>query len=193
MRIISGQHRGRRLLSPADRGTRPITDRVKTSLFDRLEAAGRLDGASVLDLFAGTGSMGIESLSRGAGHVTFVERDREVVGRLNRNLEAIGQTAESRVLARDALAAGLIGTIADRRYGLIFCDPPYRLTQRQRDRSRVAAQIRRLAEVAEPGALLLLRTDDHTPGPETPGWDGPYTRVTGSMALHEYHRLEPSR
>ncbi|MHC4996742.1 MAG: RsmD family RNA methyltransferase, partial [Planctomycetota bacterium] len=83
MRIIAGDHRGRRLLGPEGKNTtRPITDRVKVSLFDRLAAAGRIEGAVVLDLFSGTGSMGLECLSRGARHVTFVDRDRVALDRL---------------------------------------------------------------------------------------------------------------
>src|SRR5438094_5779339 len=87
MRIIAGEFRGRRLLAPESDTTRPITDRVKQSLFDIL--APRMEGATVLDLFAGTGSMGLESLSRGAAAAWFFEADRPALARLRRNIEML--------------------------------------------------------------------------------------------------------
>ena len=99
MRIIAGTHRGRRILPPATDSTRPITDRVKQSLFDLL--APRIEGAQVLDLFAGTGSMGLESLSRGAAHATFFESDRSAVKLLRQNIDALKLAPLSTVIATD--------------------------------------------------------------------------------------------
>jgi 16S rRNA (guanine966-N2)-methyltransferase len=88
MRIIAGEFRGRKLLAPESDTTRPITDRAKQSLFDILSP--RIDGARVLDLFAGTGSMGLECLSRGASHATFFEADRSAVTRLRKKYRSPG-------------------------------------------------------------------------------------------------------
>src|SRR5215213_11146140 len=97
MRIIAGEFRGRRLLPPEGADvTRPITDRVKQSLFDIL--APDIEGARVLDLFAGTGSMGLESLSRGAAHATFFEADRSAAKRLRRNIDTLKVGAASEVV-----------------------------------------------------------------------------------------------
>ena len=91
MRIIAGTHRGRTLLAPADaETTRPITDRVKENLFNRLHSLGVLGYGRVLDVFCGTGSMGLEALSRGADHCTFVDRDRDAIDRLQQNLDTLG-------------------------------------------------------------------------------------------------------
>jgi len=187
MRIIAGKHRRRRLLGPADaKTTRPITDRVKTSLFDRLAAAGRLEEAIVLDLFSGTGSMGLECLSRGASHVIFVERDRDAHRRLQDNLEALGESSGATVLSRDALGAALVEALGGRRPSLLFVDPPYAMVREQPE--RVFGQIARLAPVATDDALLVLRTDAITPVEKVQGWGEPATYGYGSMALHLYER-----
>jgi 16S rRNA (guanine(966)-N(2))-methyltransferase RsmD len=189
MRIIAGVHRGRRLLGPEDdRTTRPIPDRVKQSLFDRLAAAGRLDGAVVLDLFAGTGSMGIECLSRGAESVTFVERDRSAAQLLKQNLEMIGAAGQARVMPVDALGSGLVPALSGRSYTLLFVDPPYRLMERETDASRVRDQITRLAEVAAAGATLMLRVEKHTDLPAIAGWTADEPVTIGSMTLHFMRR-----
>src|SRR5215218_1934949 len=99
MRIIAGEFRGRRLLPPETEATRPITDRVKQSLFDIL--APLLPDARVYDCFAGTGSMGLESLSRGASHATFFETDRSAAGRLRRNIETLKVQDQSTVVTQD--------------------------------------------------------------------------------------------
>src|SRR3954447_5924968 len=99
MRIIAGEFRGRRLLAPEGDVTRPITDRVKQSLFDILMPV--LPDARVYDCFAGTGSMGLESLSRGAAHVTFFEADRSASGRLRRNIETLAVQDRSQVVTQD--------------------------------------------------------------------------------------------
>src|SRR3712207_4099367 len=99
MRIIAGEFRGRKLLPPEGDVTRPITDRVKQSLFDIVTPL--LPGARVYDCFAGTGSMGLESLSRGAAHAAFFEQDRSAVGRLRRNIQTLGVADRAMVIAQD--------------------------------------------------------------------------------------------
>lgn len=122
MRIIAGRFGGRRLSAPPGRATRPTSDRVREALFSIL---GPLDGARVLDLYAGTGALGIEALSRGAASAVFVERDARVVAGLRGNLEALG--AEADVRRADALAALRDARKRGETYDLVLCDPPYRL------------------------------------------------------------------
>src|SRR3954471_19171067 len=99
MRIIAGEFRGRKLLAPESDTTRPITDRAKQSLFDVL--APQIPDAVVFDCFAGTGSMGLECLSRGASRVLFFERDRSAVTRLRSNIQALGVIERSTIVAGD--------------------------------------------------------------------------------------------
>ena len=121
MRVIAGRYGGRRLAAPPGRGTRPTADRVRESLFSIL---GPLDGASVLDLFAGSGALGIEALSRGADSVVFVERDAKVVQVLKANLATLGATAAVRRM--DVFAALRDARERGETYSLVLCDPPYR-------------------------------------------------------------------
>jgi 16S rRNA (guanine966-N2)-methyltransferase len=123
MRVIAGSHGGRRLKAPPGRGTRPTSDRVREALFSML---GELDGLKVLDLFAGTGALGIESLSRGAERVVFVERDGAAGRALQENLEALALGPERAEPRRgDALAAVRSASRSGEFYDLIFIDPPY--------------------------------------------------------------------
>ncbi len=121
MRVIAGTARGRKIVAPDGRNTRPITDRAKESIFNMIESRGGVAGAVVADLFAGSGSFGIESLSRGAAHVTFVERDSRALKALNSNLESLGFLDRATVRRADAnvVASGL-GSL-----DVVFCDPPY--------------------------------------------------------------------
>jgi 16S rRNA (guanine966-N2)-methyltransferase len=124
MRVIAGSHGGRRLKAPAGWRTRPTSDRVREALFAML---GPLEGELVLDLFAGTGALGIEALSRGAGRAVFVERDSAAAAALVGNLAALGIAAQTGELRRgDALAALRSAREQGEAYDLIFIDPPYR-------------------------------------------------------------------
>ncbi len=131
MRVIAGAFRGRQLLGPEGSQTRPITDRAKQSLFDIL--APMIEDARVYDCFAGTGSMGIECLSRGATHATFFETDRSAVTRLKRNVETLGVAGRCAVVARDLFRWFEAAPEADPRVGLVFLDPPYRFLREQPD------------------------------------------------------------
>jgi 16S rRNA (guanine966-N2)-methyltransferase len=125
MRIIGGQARGRRLLAPTGRGTRPTADRVREAMFSMVAARRDLGGARVLDLFAGSGALGLEALSRGAIHCTFVEADRRCCRLLAQNaaqLELAGQTAVLPLRVEVALGQLGAGT-AD--FDLVLADPPY--------------------------------------------------------------------
>jgi 16S rRNA (guanine966-N2)-methyltransferase len=119
MRVVGGSARGRRLQAPAGRTVRPTSDRAREAIFNSLTSLGVLEDAVVLDLFAGSGAMGIEALSRGAASVTFVERDRAAVATIRANLDALG--FEGVVVAGDALAQTARVAPAD----VAFVDPPY--------------------------------------------------------------------
>lgn len=124
MRVIGGAERGRRLRAPRGLRTRPTADRVREALFDILGPAIR--GMRVLDLFAGTGAVGIEALSRGAARAVFVERDREALRVLRANLAALGlDRARARVVAGDALASLPALGRSEAPFDLVFADPPY--------------------------------------------------------------------
>lgn len=123
MRVIGGEAKGRRLKVPRGRATRPTADLVRESLFNIL--APRVAGARVLDLFAGSGGVGIEALSRGASEAVFVESDPRALAALKENLDALGLVDRARVIGRNAVRA-LEGLRASgERFDLIFADPPY--------------------------------------------------------------------
>lgn len=124
MRVIGGAHRRRRLAAPRGLRTRPTADRVRAALFDILGPAVR--GMRVLDLFAGTGAVGIEALSRDAARAVFVERDREALRTLRANLAALRVPHErARVVAGDALAVLPVLARSEAPFDLVFLDPPY--------------------------------------------------------------------
>src|SRR5436305_5485400 len=125
MRVVAGRHGGRGLVAPKGDATRPTADRVREALFSAL---GDVSDMTVLDLFAGSGALGIEALSRGAAQATFVERARPALTALRANLEALDITAQ--IHAGDARALVRNATQAGRTYDLVFVDPPYRESER---------------------------------------------------------------
>ena len=144
MRIIAGANRGARIFAPKGEATRPTSDRVREAAFNLI---GPVEAATVLDLFAGSGAMGLEALSRGAAAATFVENDRDACRTIDRNLEKLGLTGAA-VLQRDVFQA----LAADRRtYDLILCDPPYGFDQD----TRIAPY---LARALAPDGLVVYET-----------------------------------
>jgi 16S rRNA (guanine966-N2)-methyltransferase len=150
MRIIAGSRKGARIFAPRGRETRPTGDRAREAAFTLI---GPVDGARVLDLFAGSGAMGLEALSRGAESVTFVERDRDAAEAIVRNLDKLrleGATVlrddAGRVLAADA-AGG-------RRYDLVLVDPPYRMLA-----GVLPMLSANLPHVVEPNGLVVVESD----------------------------------
>ena len=123
MRIIAGRWRGRRLRAPAGRRVRPTAERVREALFSAI--ADRVEGARVLDLFAGSGALGLEALSRGAVEAVFVERALTARTALARNVDSLGAGGACRVLARHALAALRELGAAGERFDVVLLDPPY--------------------------------------------------------------------
>ena len=151
MRIIAGSRKGARIFAPKGLDTRPTADRVREAAFNLLGPGGAED-AKVLDLFAGSGAMGLEAMSRGAAHVTFVESDREACRTINRNLDKLGFD-DATVLRQDALTALRADARQGTRYDLVLLDPPYR-----RFSSLQKAMIKHLPEIVAPGGMLLVET-----------------------------------
>jgi 16S rRNA (guanine966-N2)-methyltransferase len=140
--VIAGEAKGRRLVVPEGGGTRAATDRIRETLFGILAPV--LADTEVLDLFAGSGALGIEALSRGASHATFVEKAPRAIAALRRNLETTGFTDRATVVRADVLAY-LAGPV---RADIVFCDPPF---------ADLAAHGAALAKLAAPGRLVVAR------------------------------------
>jgi 16S rRNA (guanine966-N2)-methyltransferase len=121
MRIIAGSRKGARILAPKGLDTRPTGDRVREAVFNLI---GPVDGAEVLDLYAGSGAMGLEALSRGAAQVTFVESDRTAAETILRNLDKL-RLDDAIVLREDAARKLAADAAGNRRYDLVLVDPPY--------------------------------------------------------------------
>ncbi len=120
MRVVAGELRGRRLVAPPATTTRPTTDKVREAVFNVLGSLDVVIGARVIDLYAGSGALGIEALSRGADHCTFVERDRAAVRAIDENIATLGLRDRARVVVGDGIA-----TAAAVEADLAFADPPY--------------------------------------------------------------------
>jgi 16S rRNA (guanine966-N2)-methyltransferase len=154
MRVIAGRHGGRRLQAPPGDATRPTADRVREALFSVLGA--RVEGARVLDLFAGSGALGIEALSRGADSVTFVESAPAALRVLRANLTALDEDAE--VVRADALRWLHGASRRPRQYDLVLLDPPYR-----RAATLGPALGAALPAVLADGALVVAESDRRAP------------------------------
>jgi 16S rRNA (guanine966-N2)-methyltransferase len=156
MRIIAGEFRNRRLLPPEGSLTRPITDRVKQSVFDIVSP--RLPDAVVYDLFAGTGSLGLESLSRGAAAATFFESDRSALARLQKNVSALNVDNRAKIIRRDLFDWFTAAPGPVRQADVIFLDPPYRFViERADELAALCTQI--AAKHLSPEGLVVFRHD----------------------------------
>jgi 16S rRNA (guanine(966)-N(2))-methyltransferase RsmD len=124
MRVIGGRSRGRRLAAKLPRSVRPTSDRVRESIFDILGSYGGVEGLSVVDLFCGSGALGVEALSRGAASATFVDMDPNALEAVRQNLHAVGLAEEPVSLVRAVLPGWLQGPGAPA-FDLALCDPPY--------------------------------------------------------------------
>ncbi len=147
--MIGGRLRGRRLVAPPGRETRPTSDRVREALFSILES---VEGERVLDLFAGSGALAIEALSRGAAEATLVDSSATAVAAIRRNLSSLGLAAEVR--RAPALAYLERARGAERQYDLVFLDPPYRQASVLGREFSTA-----LAPLLSPGARVILESD----------------------------------
>jgi 16S rRNA (guanine966-N2)-methyltransferase len=185
MRIIAGEFRGRKLLPPESDATRPVTDRVKQSLFDILTPV--LPEAVVYDCFAGTGSMGLESLSRGARHVTFFEFDRSAASRLRKNVALLEVGERSRIVDRDLFRWFADDRNATKdRVDVVFLDPPYRFLKERADDLRALVSNIALHHLA-PGGTIVFR-HDAADDLELPGLVRADVRTYGGMTLEFLRR-----
>lgn len=152
MRIVAGKFRGRAIAAPSHEGLRPTSDRVRESVFNIL-AHGipgfELTGARVIDLFAGTGALGLEALSRGAAYCLFVEDDADARALIRTNVESFGLTGETRIFRRDATDLGPAGNMDS--YAIAFLDPPY-----GKGLAEKALAILGDGKWLQPGAIVVL-------------------------------------
>jgi len=148
-----------KLLGPRTQVSRPITDRVKESLFSVLYKYGLPDGAIVADLFCGVGSLGLEALSRGAKFITFVEQDAKIISVLNKNIEKAGFFKESKVIRANAFKTGALVDSGREKYGLVFVDPPYAQTMDVQIGSPLSSLLDLLGEQATGDGIVIVRTD----------------------------------
>ncbi len=177
MRVTAGRLRGRKLVAP--REARPTSERARSGLFDWLGA--RVEGRAVLDLFAGSGALGIEALSRGAARALFVEQSRPAVRTLRRNLDELALEGEAEVLRQDAVRA--LGALARRgeRFGLVFADPPWGSGWPAR-----LAKVPELVEILEPGGCLIFERSKRDTHAGIAGLEAAGTRVYGETAFDAY-------
>lgn len=172
MRVVAGSVRGRRLRSPEGESTRPTSDRVREAVFNALHSQGLVLDARLADLFAGSGAMGIEALSRGASHVWFVESDRRAQAVIEENLDTLGLAASAslvRSTVDDALAGALTGPL-----DVVVADPPYAFD----DWPGLAAKV---APLLAPDGLLVAESG----GPIDPGagWEKMRERGYGGTVI----------
>lgn len=178
MRIIAGRFKGRRLKTPAGGNTRPTSDRVRESLFSSLESLDVLTGAQVLDLCAGSGGLGFEALSRGAAHVTFIERAAAVCRVITANARALRAAREVDVV--QAPAASGAARLPAGSIDLIFADPPYPMPETEV--AEILDACRPLLRDAE--ALIVLERSSRSPEPSLPaGLEVFRHRKSGETAL----------
>jgi 16S rRNA (guanine(966)-N(2))-methyltransferase RsmD len=154
MRVIAGKFKGRRLKAPTWEGLRPTSDKLRETLFNIL--APRVEGARVLDGYAGTGAVGIEALSRGAAHVTFIEKDRRAVALIEANLAACGGEADYTIENHDLIAG--LRQAAGALFDVVWLDPPYDITDLN-GALDAAARV-----LAAGGVLVLERATRREPG-----------------------------
>jgi 16S rRNA (guanine966-N2)-methyltransferase len=163
VRVIGGDLRGRRLSAPPGSSVRPTSDRVREAIFDILFSQGGVEGAQVVDLFAGTGALGIEAVSRGAASVTFVERDPGALAAIRANLASVGLGAAERdgdVTVVRADAESWVASTASR-YDLALVDPPYRFEGWPDLVAQLPADLAVLesgAEIAAPGGWVVIKS-----------------------------------
>jgi len=186
MRIIAGLHRGRQLQAPEGLATRPMTDRVRENLFNIL--GHRVEHAAVLDLFCGSGALGLEALSRGATFCLFVDSDACAFRATRANCEALGLADRARIARHDALHPGPWTCPPDGTpYSLVFVDPPYKITDAQPGREQMAAMTEALVRLGclAPDATVILRVRKGTPmDVGWPGFEARDERTYGTTTLH---------
>ncbi len=184
MRITGGEWCGRKIRVPASDAVRPTQDRVRESLFSIVMHS--VPGARFLDLFAGSGAVGLEALSRGAAEAFFVEADRTCAHTLRLNLAAFGVDPRAATAQTDAIkwvkACG-----KNRKFDIIFADPPYRLAREEGFQALAALACEQ--ECLKKGGLLITETDSDTPAAALQGFECLRDRAYGHTRLAVYKRL----
>ena len=179
MRIVAGKFRGKQLTSPEDDSIRPTADRVRESVFNILASriGPNFDGLKVLDLFAGTGALGLEALSRGAASVVFVDTGAEARGLIRDHIEAFGAGGVTKLLRRDATSLGPAGTMGP--VDLVFLDPPY-----GQGLGEKALMSLRDGGWLKPETILVLEESRDAPVTLPPGFTLDDRREYGAAAVH---------
>lgn len=177
MRVIAGRFKGRKLVAPDTRDTRPVTDRVKEALFSSLGS--EVQGARVLDLYAGSGSFGIEAASRGAAAVTFVESGTKALQSLRQNLAAIGLKAEVAPVAVERYVVDM-----GQEFDLAFCDPPWPLPS-----SEVSEILAQLAGWVRSGGTVVVSRRVGDTIPQAQGFEISADRRYGDTRIIRYRRI----
>lgn len=184
MRIIAGQFGGRPIHAPKGMDTRPTTDRVRESLFNLLEHGVRpLEGARVLDLFAGSGALGLEALSRGGTYCLFVDEAAPARAAIRRNVEDLNLTGRTRIFRRDATRLGEMPANAGGPFDVIFCDPPY-----GRGFGVRALESAVRGGWAAPGAVAVLEESTRANVPAPEGYREIRRRVYGDTVVAVFER-----
>ncbi len=182
MRIVAGAHRGRPIVTPPGQATRPTSDRARQAVFNILEHAPwapELKGARVLDLFAGSGALGLEAMSRGAAFCLFVETDDAARGAIRENIEALGLFGTTRIHRRDATDLGVRPGSAGAPFDLALLDPPYHKGLAE----RCVAELAKFDWLAAGATLMVERGSDETPfAPE--GFTALDVRDYGAARVH---------
>lgn len=181
MRIVAGNLRGRAIVAPEGQGTRPTSDRARQALFNVMEHAawaGPLNGARVIDLFAGSGALGFEAMSRGAVFCLFVETDDGARGAIRENADAYGLMGATRVHRRSATDLGVRPGSAGEAFDIAFLDPPY-------GRGLGEQALQRLIEGnwLKPGALAVFERGSDEPEIDTPGYERLDARAYGAARV----------
>ncbi|MBE7197579.1 MAG: 16S rRNA (guanine(966)-N(2))-methyltransferase RsmD [Parafilimonas terrae] len=178
MRIVGGAWRGRRLATPRGDAIRPTSDRLRESLFNVLTHAydDAVEGARVLDLFAGTGALGFEALSRGAAYALLVDEGAEARALIRSNIEALGAEGVTRLFRRNATRLGPSGTAGQ--FSLVFCDPPY-----HRDLAPPALASAAAGAWLAPGALVIVEEAEDVRLAWPEGFEELERRVYGETAV----------
>lgn len=169
MRIVAGRLKGRTIVAPDGQGTRPTSDRARQAVFNVLEHAAwaePLDGMRVMDLFAGSGALGFEAISRGAAFALFVETDDEARGAIRENADAYGVMGRTRVHRRSAIDLGGRPGSDGEAFDLAFLDPPYRQGMGEQALARLIE-----GNWLRPGAIVVFERGSDEPEIDTPGYE----------------------
>jgi 16S rRNA (guanine(966)-N(2))-methyltransferase RsmD len=157
MRIIAGEARGRKLFAPTDSSVRPLLDRTRESIFSTIEGA--YEGKCVLDLFSGVGSFGLEALSRGARRVVFVDRNKDALKLLRKNVESLSFGPRVEILHGDALSIPDLTADGAKEFALVFIDPPFKMFSQVKSTETIFRRVKEIlgSRALEAGGTVILR------------------------------------